>query len=84
MITNVFMEGNRGLMEGVLNAVATCDVEAAYALSGLRSWDATIARIQAGWERLPLLLENLAWSWDQSDQVWRRNGSACMVKERAQ
>ncbi len=53
-------------------AVGACNVEAADALSGLRSWDATLDRIRAGWERLPLRLEDPAWSWDQSNQVWRR------------
>jgi sugar/nucleoside kinase (ribokinase family) len=55
-------------------AVGACNVEAADALSGLRSWDATLDRIRAGWERLPLRLEDPAWIWDQSNQVWRRNG----------
>ncbi len=53
-------------------AVGACNVEAADAVSGLRSWDATLERIHAGWERLPLRLEDPAWSWDHSDQVWRR------------
>ena len=53
-------------------AVGACNVEAADAVSGLRSWDATLDRIHAGWERLPLRLEDPAWSWDQSNQVWRR------------
>jgi sugar/nucleoside kinase (ribokinase family) len=53
-------------------AVGACNVEAADALTGLRSWDATLDRIRAGWERLPLHLEDPAWSWDLSGQVWRR------------
>jgi sugar/nucleoside kinase (ribokinase family) len=56
------------------SAVGACNVEAADAMSGLRSWDITLKRIRAGWERLPLRLGDPAWSWDQSDQVWRRNG----------
>ena len=56
------------------SAVGACNVEAADALSGLRSWEATLARIQAGWERLPLQLEQPGWEWNQSDQIWQRNG----------
>jgi sugar/nucleoside kinase (ribokinase family) len=58
----------------VASAVGACNVEAADALSGLRSWEATLARIQAGWDRLPLDLQDPAWSWDQSNQIWRRAG----------
>ncbi len=36
------------------NAVGACNVEAADALSGLRSWDETLARIESGWQRCPL------------------------------
>jgi sugar/nucleoside kinase (ribokinase family) len=53
-------------------AVGACNVEAADALSGLRSWDDTINRIRAGWEQLPLHLDDPAWSWDQSNQMWHR------------
>ena len=49
------------------------NVEAADALTGLRSWDATLDRIRTGWERLPLHLEDPAWSGDQSGQLWRRD-----------
>ena len=53
-------------------AVGACNVEAADALTGLRTWDATLDRIHTDWGRLPLHLEDPAWSWDQSDQLWRR------------
>jgi sugar/nucleoside kinase (ribokinase family) len=54
-------------------AVGACNVEAPDALSGVHSWDATLDRISAGWERLPLHLEDPAWRWDKSGQVWRGN-----------
>jgi sugar/nucleoside kinase (ribokinase family) len=54
--------------------VGACNVEAPDALSGLQSWDATLARIRDGWERLPLDLDDPAWNWDPADQVWYRNG----------
>ena len=53
--------------------VGACNVEAADALSGLRKWDVTLDRIRAGWGRLPLHLEDPAWSWNQADQLWRRD-----------
>jgi len=34
-------------------AVGACNVEAADAFSGLRSWEATLERIQAGWRQRP-------------------------------
>jgi sugar/nucleoside kinase (ribokinase family) len=52
-------------------AVGACNVEAADALTGLQSWDATLDRIRAGWERLPLHLDDPAWSWDRSGKLWR-------------
>jgi sugar/nucleoside kinase (ribokinase family) len=52
-------------------AVGACNVEAADALSGLLTWDATIQRIQAGWERLPLYLDDPAWIWEKSFQLWQ-------------
>jgi hypothetical protein len=54
-------------------AVGACNVEAADALTGLCTWDATLNRIHASWGRLPLHLDDPAWSWDQSDQLWRRD-----------
>jgi sugar/nucleoside kinase (ribokinase family) len=48
-------------------AVGACNVEAADALSGVRTWDETLARIDAGWERRPLAIPG--WSADLSG-VW--------------
>jgi sugar/nucleoside kinase (ribokinase family) len=53
-------------------AVGACNVESADALSGLRTWDETLDRTHADWERLPLHLDDPAWSWDQSDKLWRK------------
>jgi sugar/nucleoside kinase (ribokinase family) len=44
-------------------AVGACNVEAADALSGLRSWEATLARITGGWARRPLSISALGWRW---------------------
>ena len=52
-------------------AVGACDVEAADALSGVRCWDDTQARIAAGWARGPLLIDAPGWSWDNSHALWR-------------
>jgi len=51
-------------------AVGACNVEAADALSGLRSWEDTLGRIRLGWERLPVTLSAPGWSWDEPGQLW--------------
>ncbi len=43
------------------NAVGACNCEAADALSGLRSWDATAQRIAAGWKTVPLAVREPGW-----------------------
>jgi sugar/nucleoside kinase (ribokinase family) len=52
-------------------AVGACNVEAADALSGVRSWEATQARIRAGWSRTPVEIDAPGWTWDDTHQVWR-------------
>jgi sugar/nucleoside kinase (ribokinase family) len=54
-------------------AVGACNVEAADALSGLRSWEETQARIANGWAHLPLQLEDPGWFWNQEGQIWQRS-----------
>jgi sugar/nucleoside kinase (ribokinase family) len=51
-------------------AVGACNVEAADALSGVRSWEDTIARIDAGWRRVPIAL--VGWHAD-ANGVWYRD-----------
>lgn len=51
-------------------AVGACNVEADDATSGVRSWEATRARIQAGWERLDTPLDAPGWRWDSQLQLW--------------
>jgi sugar/nucleoside kinase (ribokinase family) len=51
-------------------AVGACNVEAPDALSGLRSWEETLARVASGWERLPVQVSGAGWSWGEQDQVW--------------
>jgi len=51
-------------------AVGACNVEAADALSGLRSWEDTLARVDAGWERCVFELESPGWCWDEPTQLW--------------
>lgn len=54
-------------------AVGACNVEAADALSGLRTWEEISARVSAGWQRRTLLIQDSAWSWDASAELWRKN-----------
>ncbi|MCR4406360.1 MAG: carbohydrate kinase family protein [Anaerolineae bacterium] len=52
-------------------AVGACCVEVAGALGGVRTWEETLARIRAGWARLPLDLEPFGWVWDDNAALWR-------------
>jgi sugar/nucleoside kinase (ribokinase family) len=52
-------------------AVGACNVEAADALSGLRSWEQTLARIARGWAQCPLGIEHPRWQWDENYRIWR-------------
>lgn len=51
-------------------AVGACNVEAADALSGIRSWEETLARIQSGWKRHSLVLDSPGWRFDETAQLW--------------
>jgi len=51
-------------------AVGACNVEAADALSGVRSWEETWARIKAGWARALLSIQAPGWTWDNLHQLW--------------
>jgi len=51
-------------------AVGACNVEAADAVSGVRFWDETIARVQAGWPRRPLEFDDPGWYFDHTRQLW--------------
>jgi sugar/nucleoside kinase (ribokinase family) len=51
-------------------AVGACNVEAADALSGIRTWEETQARIREGWERLPLVVQSPGWVWDDAQAIW--------------
>lgn len=66
----------RGLpAEDALNmavAVGACNVEAADALSGVRTWDDTLRRMQAGWRKRALMVEGPGWVFEEGRQVWSR------------
>jgi len=51
-------------------AVGACNVEAADAISGVPTWDAVQARIQAGWKQLPVTLKLRGWGWNENQQLW--------------
>lgn len=51
-------------------AVGACNVEAADTLSGLRSWEETMARIAGGWSRHALELDAPGWSRDTASGLW--------------
>jgi sugar/nucleoside kinase (ribokinase family) len=51
-------------------AVGACNVEAADALSGLRSWDETLNRIGQGWEKHLIQLGTSGLTWDSAHSLW--------------
>jgi sugar/nucleoside kinase (ribokinase family) len=51
-------------------AVGACNVEAADALSGLRTWEATAGRVAAGWAQRPLSVEGPGWHRDAGTGLW--------------
>src|SRR5713226_7757858 len=53
-------------------AVGACSVEAVDALSAVRSWSETEARLAAGWARLPIALDtsSTGWRWDTDHNLW--------------
>jgi sugar/nucleoside kinase (ribokinase family) len=52
------------------NAVGACSVEAADAVSAVRSWPETLARMLANWARLPLVVDVPGWRWDTAQELW--------------
>ena len=51
-------------------AVGACNVEAADALGGLRSWDETQARLAQGWEHHDLVISAAGWRHDSGYGLW--------------
>ena len=60
-------------------AVGACNVEAADALSGVKSWDETQARIAAGWQRSPVTIDASGWLWDEQHQLWVGPYDSCLA-----
>ncbi len=52
-------------------AAGACNVEAVDALSGIRSWETTLARLAAGWEQQTLDLDRHGWNFDEANGLWR-------------
>lgn len=53
-------------------AVGACNVEAADALGGIRSWEDTWRRVDEGWPRRPLDLSAYGWKYDPQYHIWYR------------
>jgi sugar/nucleoside kinase (ribokinase family) len=51
-------------------AGASC-VESAGALGGVRTWAQTLARIEAGWDTLPVERMPVSWVWNDDTGIWR-------------
>jgi sugar/nucleoside kinase (ribokinase family) len=56
--------------------VGACDVEAADATSGIRSWEATLQRIASGWPQHAMALAAPGWTRDEASGVWCHSPSA--------
>jgi sugar/nucleoside kinase (ribokinase family) len=55
-------------------AAGACCVEEPGALGGVQPWEQTLARIEAGWDRLPLDLADSGWVWRAEAGVWQGPG----------
>lgn len=51
-------------------AVGASKVEAPDALSGIQTWEKTLARISMGWERIPLTSPDSDWTRDNITGLW--------------
>ncbi len=51
-------------------AVGACNVEAADATSGVRSWDETQQRLANGWTQRPVSLQLPGWRHDAKSRLW--------------
>jgi len=52
------------------SAAGACSVETADACSGLHTWENILARVQAGWETLPLDLHTDGFQKDEANDLW--------------
>ena len=52
------------------NAVGSCNVEAADALGGIRTWDETTARLDAGWQHDPFEVGSPGWRRNDDIGIW--------------
>jgi len=51
-------------------AVGACNVEASDALSGLKTWEDTLKRVELGWTRHSLALKEFGWRQTPINQLW--------------
>ncbi|MEA3337772.1 MAG: carbohydrate kinase family protein [Chloroflexota bacterium] len=56
-------------------AVGACNVEAADSLSGIRSWQATLDRVAAGWAKRHLAIDAAGWHFDEANALWAKESS---------
>ena len=70
-LASVLRGAEPSLALNVAAGAGACCVEKAGALSGVMNWEETLARIAAGWARLPLDLGSSGWQWDGGTAIWR-------------
>jgi sugar/nucleoside kinase (ribokinase family) len=54
-------------------AVGACNVEKIDTLSGIKSWEETIGRVNKGWSKKQLELSSDGWLYDPIQQIWARS-----------
>ncbi len=52
------------------NAVGSCNVQTADALSGIKSWDETTALLEANWRQDPLTVAGANWRQNPTTGIW--------------
>jgi sugar/nucleoside kinase (ribokinase family) len=50
-------------------AVGACNVEAADAVSGIKSWEETQERIRCGWQKYDPVPHVKEWTWNENHQI---------------
>ena len=69
-LTGVLRGGSPEEVVTAAVAVGACSTEAADATSGVPDWPTVQARIDAGWDRLPLSLPLDGWAEDTAAGLW--------------
>lgn len=76
LLEKLLVPGRLTVMGPAVVAVGACNVEAADALSGVRSWEETMSRVAAGWEHRWFNLPAADWRRDPRHQLWVKESTS--------